>query len=207
MKNISKSKMVSLGLLISLGVFSYFINQRFIDSLDIKLMNLIQVDVPKIFDTPLSVLSLIGSLEVTTLVLFLIIIKAVRLINSVWNLFLYIAGSLVELFGKTFIYHPGPPHNYFRYDLDYFFPSSFVQTNYSYPSGHAYRTTFLVVLSLLLLWKTKYKYRWMAAVIIMVFWGLMLVSRISLGEHWPSDVIAGAIHRLEKAAPHGHENL
>src|SRR5437868_5545694 len=51
----------------------------------------------------------------------------------------------IELFGKLFVYHPSPPHMFYRGVIHFNLPSSYVPVEYSYPSGHVTRTAFIIV--------------------------------------------------------------
>lgn len=63
------------------------------------------------------------------------------------------------------------------------------ETSYSFPSGHAMVSSAFVFIVILLLWHTKYR---IPAVILGLLATLLIgLSRIYLGVHYPSDVIAG----------------
>jgi membrane-associated phospholipid phosphatase len=61
--------------------------------------------------------------------------------------------------------------------------------NYSFPSGHAMGSATLAVTVLLLVWHTRW--RWPAALLGLGFMLWVASSRVYLGVHWPSDIIAG----------------
>lgn len=66
---------------------------------------------------------------------------------------------------------------------------SVIETGFSFPSGHSMLSMALVLCIVLILWKTRYK--WVAIIsgaLIVVVVGL---SRLYLGVHYPSDVLAG----------------
>ena len=153
---------------------------------DLAVTQMVQAIVPRNFDAALSVLSLVGSAEITTI----LVLVAAWAVKKNWKFLvvvmgLYVSGMGLELAGKAFIYHPNPPAIYHRYVLPFAFPSSGVQTGNSFPSGHSFRTVFLVVLA----WQlAKSRNQKIALAMYMAF---MLVSRVSLGEHWTSDVVGG----------------
>lgn len=148
------------------------------------------------FDTLLSVLSLLGSVEFIALILLIFLI-----IKRNLGLFLLIPAAfagihLLELFGKLFVRHPGPPFMFFRYDINFMFPSSYVKPGYSYPSGHAARSTFISVIILYFILKSKRFSPLQKKIIVslfLVFNLAMMISRVYLGEHWTSDVIGGSV--------------
>ena len=65
------------------------------------------------------------------------------------------ASPVVEILGKSFLHHPPPPFMFFRYDLGFQFPTSYVQTGNSYPSGHAMRMVFLLIVGSFILFHMK----------------------------------------------------
>ncbi len=103
--------------------FTFIVHAGFFDQMDFDTTVHLQNFIPRFFDTPFSILSLIGSLESAVLILLLILFKLKRM-----TYFFVLCGfalfHLVELFGKTFVTHPGPPFSFFRYDLTVLFLSS-----------------------------------------------------------------------------------
>lgn len=63
------------------------------------------------------------------------------------------------------------------------------ETTYSFPSGHAMASTTLGVAVILLCWPTRWRWPVMIASVVFVF--LVGVSRVYLGVHYPSDILAG----------------
>lgn len=61
--------------------------------------------------------------------------------------------------------------------------------NYSFPSGHAMGSMTLACVLVLLCWHTRL--RWPVAIAMSVFVVLVGLSRIYLGVHYPSDILAG----------------
>jgi undecaprenyl-diphosphatase len=60
---------------------------------------------------------------------------------------------------------------------------------YSFPSGHAMATATLASVLILLYWRTRWRWRVVAASLALV--ALVGLSRVYLGVHYPSDVIGG----------------
>lgn len=110
----------------------------------------------------------------------------------------FVVLSLVEVYGKNFIPHPGPPFFMIKQPTT-IFPQFHVVQPYSYPSGHAARATFIGIISLSLVTGHVLQKsgrlgmrRWMIGGIVgyVVF---IYMSRMYLGHHWLSDIIGGAL--------------
>lgn len=169
-------------------LMAVLVSQRAFVSLDLWATNTLQIIFPRIFDFPFSFFSLLGSSEIIGLIMLIIAgVVFWKLGRIFWGLGTIVLIYIIEIFGKFFLYHPGPPEEFFRYSIPFFFPSGgFVHTNYSFPSGHVSRTLFIIVVLAFLV-----KKRWFTVVgsLLAV---VMIVSRIYLGEHWLSDTIGGA---------------
>lgn len=63
------------------------------------------------------------------------------------------------------------------------------ETSYSFPSGHAMGSMTLALVLLLLAWPTRA--RWWVAAAMAVFVAMVGLSRVYLGVHYPSDILAG----------------
>ncbi len=155
----------------------------------------IQAKVPLRLDPYLSILSLLGSFEVMLgiLVLFFIVKRKIQgaLVVGIFSLM-----HVVELVGKAFLDHPPTPFMFHRYALNFLFPTGYVQPGGSYPSGHAMRSAFLAVLFIFFINKRTNLspiIKQFSSIAILLFYLVMSISRISLGEHWTSDVIGGSI--------------
>lgn len=183
-------------LFLSFIVFSFFTAKEKFSHLDFDTTVKLQNHVPKKYDMIFSLLSVVGSPEITGLVwiacLLLVFLK--RFWWTVSALFLFLGSAFFEIFGKLFLFHPGPPKMFFRGVLEVNFPSHYIQTNYSYPSGHLTRISF--ILSFVLLWfilRGSNTGKFWAKLGFIIGMASMVISRIVLGEHWLSDVIGGIL--------------
>ena len=63
------------------------------------------------------------------------------------------------------------------------------ERTYSFPSGHAMASSALALTLVILCWPTRY--RWWVVAAALLYTGLVGVSRLYLGVHFPSDVLGG----------------
>ncbi len=191
---------ISLLFLFAFIGFTFFVKEDVFNSIDFDITVRLQDNLPTKYDAFLSSFSLIGSFEILAGLIFFIALLRRKIISFL--VFIPFAGAhIVEIIGKAFVHHPGPPFMFFRYNLDFLFPSSYVQTGSSYPSGHSLRTVFVSVIFFYLIMKSKLKtpLKIFFITLLIVFNGIMLMSRVSLGEHWTSDVVGGALLGISAA--------
>lgn len=185
---------LSLGLFLSFIYFSYLVHRGVFNQFDFDTTVKLQNHIKRYWDLPFSILTLLGSAEVTGVIWLFLVILA--LLKRFWltavSLSLFVAGLATELYGKVFVYHPAPPFMFYRGVLNFEFPSSYIQTSYSYPSGHAFRTTFLVTFIILWLY-LQFGRKLILSLGLLVFLFGVYISRVYLGEHWSTDVIGGAL--------------
>lgn len=177
-------------------IFTYAAKKEHFQAFDFNLTVKIQNHTPKRLDEFLSFFSALASFEATSLMLAVLVLIRRRILGFI-SLITFIGSHVVELYGKILLDHPGPQIMFYRSGAaSSFFPQWYTQPGSSYPSGHSQRIVFLAIVFIYVIINSKklgIKTKVFSSIVSLTIVALTLYSRVSLGEHWSSDVMGGSL--------------
>lgn len=174
-----------------------------LNSWDFDVTAKVQYRVPIALDPYLATLSYLTNIWTSSAILAVFLLVVVKgWWHKIWVGSLFVGAHVIELIGKMILTHPNPPHLFYRSYTPFQLPEHYIHPGSSYPSGHSLRVVFLCWLLVEALWQVKspkLSRSIRLGIQLAVSFGLVsftvvtLVSRFSLGEHWPTDVVGGAL--------------
>ncbi len=178
-------------------VLTLFVAKQATRPLDLAVTNAVQSFASERLDYAMYFFTLIGSIEFSCFALLVVCWYFYR--KYAWPgvflyLFFFMALSGVEFLWKYFVTYTGPGPEFDRNPFHWSF--IMVQTPYSFPSGHTFRSVYLFGI-----WYQRLNQKFMPPkesalfqkiVIFLLILGVG-VSRIYLGDHWLSDVAGGCL--------------
>ena len=187
---------LGIALLFIFVLFSVFVVTNKLYTLDYSALYFSQAVIPQFLITPFSLLSVLGSFEIT-LILFVLLLFLLKGVNKLGVFILFGFVTLIEVAGKNYIAQIPPPSQLLLTNLHLGFPSGGVSGElFAYPSGHMARTSFIsgfLILMIILNSSLKNSTKYLLISGILIFDLVMFLSRFYLAEHWMSDVIGGAL--------------
>lgn len=187
----------SFGFVFCLALFillAISVHWRWWVSFDWNVLYALQATLPRTVDVPFSLLSLLGSAEITILI-FLAIVWGVRAEQRLPLLIAFALVAVLELGGKLFITQPETPDELLRYAFRTGMPSGKLGTGFSFPSGHMARTVFIAIILMQMISTSRWNAltRKLGYATLVTLAVMMFVSRIYLADHWFTDVLGGAL--------------
>lgn len=180
---------------VAFGVSTYLVREDLLRQIDFTWLVKIQDEVPRTVDGLLELFNRTGSFWVMAPFVFIVCYMTKRLWGFV-AFFMFGVGHLLEVFLKIALHQPGPPFLFHRNFSDFYFDKAYVIPGSSYPSGHSMRAVFASVVFTYLIWISS-----RIPVLVKIFlcigiigWTILIIlSKAVFGEHWPSDLVGGAL--------------
>lgn len=179
----------------SFYIFTYIVKKDVLRQFDFDYVVKTQDHISQRLYKVLALFSSTGQAEILLIILVIILVLR-RRIFDLFVLLFFILGHFVELFGKVLLDQPKPPFYFYKHEMVQIFPKWYSSPGSSYPSGHAFRAVFIFLVASYLIFKLKWLHPFLrlAGILGVGLWAVfVMLSKVWLGEHWPSDVLGGAL--------------
>lgn len=187
----SDSAVASFSIIAFLAI-TLLVHYRFLAASDRSVAEAAHSLSAKSLDTLGALLSILFSAELSVVYALLLGLFLWRRGFGLWSLapFAFLPLVLLEIVMKATIHQPMVPPELQRAS---FYPLATVHMEGSFPSGHAIRGAFLSIFLMLLLTNRGRAFTVLAVFCAVAVVVLLAFTRLYLGQHWLSDVIAGSI--------------
>lgn len=181
--NITAFIFLLIFLIIASGVMT---GSRWVEKIDLSLISLLQANVTETGASVIAILTNVGGVE--EIIIFTLAAVIILFIRK-----MYVAGFW---FGLTVFVSPGVLVSIIKLIVDRDRPDFLrlaFESSQSFPSGHSTASTVfygLIAVSLILLIHTLWK-RVLIGILALALISFVMASRIYLGVHFPTDVLAG----------------
>lgn len=188
---------LSISLLFVFALFSRVIKQGALKDFDFAVTIKLQDRIPSRFDRLWEIIALGGSPLLTSIIVVGITLrqfhtqrKTLAKLTAFLIPFGFFFVILAEIYGKTVVAHPSP-FFFLVKNVAADLPKYYIQSEFSYPSGHAARSSFIATLIYLLVVPQNWKRRLFIATLSAGYILAVALAKIYLGHHWFSDVLGG----------------
>ncbi|MEK7071078.1 MAG: phosphatase PAP2 family protein [Patescibacteria group bacterium] len=176
-------------------IFTFLVKSDVFTQLDFNALVKIQDAVPRKIDKLLNIFALIGTFPIVTIFLISFLVLRKKL-SGVIIFFSYLSAHALEFIFKEISKQAGPPYLFHRRYEAAGFDKSYVLPDSSYPSGHAMRAVFmLIVICYLLIGNRRLpKNKKITGLIFLSSVAVgIIVSKAVFGEHWVTDLVGGGM--------------
>jgi len=193
----SVSKRFIIGSCFFFGLFALFTLYIKLDLFvqhDFDLLVKLQNKLPQTIYPFFSMVVVLGSF-IPSSILVVLLMKFRNRYENLATITLFGSMHVVEIIGKFFLDHKGPPYRFFKQNPALSFPLEY-SISHSYPSGHALRAFFIATLIVsLVIRKKNIDARYKISAILFSFTTALTIAigKVALGHHWVSDTVGGLL--------------